>query len=83
VSDVVERVAIDLTLCDGCGICIDSCPTDVLRVDPATQRAAAVYPQDCCGCFFCQDDCPQHAIVVGDADANPRQISIYDVLGIA
>lgn len=75
-------VTIDLTLCDGCGICIESCPTDVLRMDPAVDRAVAEFPADCCICFLCQDDCPQNAITVGNRGSNPRHVSIYDLLGI-
>jgi NAD-dependent dihydropyrimidine dehydrogenase PreA subunit len=78
-----DRVAIDAGKCDGCGVCLHSCPTDVLRFDVATQKASVAYPDDCCTCFLCQDDCPQHAIVVSFSGANPRHTSIYDLLGIA
>jgi NAD-dependent dihydropyrimidine dehydrogenase PreA subunit len=75
-------VTIDLTRCDGCGICIQSCPTDVLLLDPESNRAVAAFPADCCICFLCQDDCPQDAIVIGNRGSNPRHVSIYDLLGI-
>jgi NAD-dependent dihydropyrimidine dehydrogenase PreA subunit len=77
-----ERVIIDLSLCDGCGVCVDSCPTDVLRVDPVTNKAIVAYPDDCHVCFLCQDDCPQHCITVSANFANPRHTSIYDLLNI-
>lgn len=79
---VKERVRIDLDLCDGCGVCVDSCPTDVLRVDEATKRAVAVFPQDCHTCFLCQDDCPKHCIAINASFASPRNSSIYDLLKI-
>lgn len=75
-------VTIDLALCDGCAICIDSCPTDVLSIDPATNRAVATFPADCCICYLCQDDCPQNAIAIGNRGSNPRHVSIYDIMGI-
>ena len=34
-------------LCDGCGVCVDSCPTDVLRMDAASGKAVVAYPRDC------------------------------------
>ncbi|MDP2727017.1 MAG: ferredoxin family protein, partial [Dehalococcoidia bacterium] len=48
---------IDANLCDGCGICIESCPTDVLRVGVAVVPTIA-YPHDCMSCFLCELDCP-------------------------
>ena len=78
----VPPVAIDAGRCDGCGACIDSCPTDVLRLDAATNRAVAAYPADCCICFLCQEDCPQDAIVVGNRGSNARHQSIYDILDL-
>jgi len=73
-------VTIDPARCDGCAKCIDSCPTDVLRMDLATNRAIVVFPNDCHICYLCQDDCPQDAIVVGNRGSNPRHASIYDIL---
>lgn len=78
-----EKLTIDLALCDGCGKCVDACPTDVLRVDEAAKKVVVVYAGDCQSCKLCQDDCPQHCIAVGHSSANPRRRSIYDVLGIA
>lgn len=57
----IERI--DLEKCDGCGICLDSCPNDVLRLD-AQGRVAIIYPKDCHTCFLCEWDCPREAIYV-------------------
>jgi adenylylsulfate reductase subunit B len=78
-----ERLTIDLSLCDGCGKCIDACPTDVLRVDETTNKVRIAYANDCQACYLCQDDCPQHCIAVGHSSDNPRRRSIYDILEIA
>jgi NAD-dependent dihydropyrimidine dehydrogenase PreA subunit len=75
-------VVIDLGLCDGCDICTHSCPVDVLRLDPQSQKAVVAYPQHCHVCYLCEDDCPTHAITVTTEYANPYRRSIYDVLGI-
>ncbi len=53
---------IDVDLCNGCGICVDCCPLDVLRMDGAGQKAYIKYLRDCQGCFLCQDQCPEDAI---------------------
>ncbi len=60
------RPSIEITTvgCTGCGACVDSCPTDVIRMDEATRKAQVVYADDCQGCFLCQFDCPVHVIRV-------------------
>jgi NAD-dependent dihydropyrimidine dehydrogenase PreA subunit len=54
---------IDRDLCDGCGICVESCPTDVIRLNGDT-KAVIAYPDDCQTCYLCEEDCPQEAIAV-------------------
>lgn len=55
---------IDERLCDGCAVCIDSCPMDVLRMDQAKDKAYIAYPGDCQCCFLCETDCHTDAIYV-------------------
>jgi NAD-dependent dihydropyrimidine dehydrogenase PreA subunit len=54
--------SIDFSLCNGCGLCIDSCMSDVIRMDDETDRPTIKYPDDCAACLVCQIDCPQNAI---------------------
>lgn len=56
--------SIDLDLCDGCAICVDVCPMDVLRLDEATNKAVIAYGPDCDVCYLCEDECPPKAIYV-------------------
>lgn len=60
---------IDDGLCNGCGICVDTCPTDVLRMDDKTGKAYIAYPIDCTVCFLCEWDCPESAIHVSPLPA--------------
>ena len=53
---------IDVRLCNGCGICVDYCPMDVLRLNEETQKAYIKYIRDCQSCFLCERECPQEAI---------------------
>jgi NAD-dependent dihydropyrimidine dehydrogenase PreA subunit len=55
---------IDNNLCMGCGICVDHCPMDVIRVDKKTKKAFIKYIRDCQSCFLCERDCPRDAIYV-------------------
>jgi NAD-dependent dihydropyrimidine dehydrogenase PreA subunit len=58
----IERI--DAELCNGCGICVDSCPMDVLRMDEKGEKAVIKYPDDCMACCYCERECPQNAIYV-------------------
>jgi NAD-dependent dihydropyrimidine dehydrogenase PreA subunit len=78
----MSTITIDAELCNGCGLCLDSCPVDVFRIDETTRKAVAVYARDCQICFLCEDDCPQKAISIDFAMQNPRRRSIYDQLNI-
>ncbi len=60
---------IDPNKCNGCEgmeepICVESCPTDVIRFDTDAKKAFMAYPTDCTTCFLCELDCPVQAIYV-------------------
>ena len=55
---------IDETLCNGCAICVDNCPLDVLRMDVQRKKAFIKYLEDCQSCFLCEKECPEKAIYV-------------------
>jgi len=55
---------IDEELCNGCGICVENCPLDVLRLDLKKKVAFIKYLEDCQSCFLCERECPIGAITV-------------------
>ena len=57
---VIERIS----GCIGCGTCVRTCPTDVIRPDPVTKKAVIKYPADCQVCYLCQAYCPVDAITI-------------------
>ena len=59
----MPHIEVNENACTGCGVCVETCPTDVLRLD-AAKKAYMAYPQDCQGCFICEWDCPVGAIKI-------------------
>ena len=58
----IERI--DTDLCNGCGICADTCPADVIWMDDKEKKPIIKYPEDCSLCGLCELVCPQNAIYV-------------------
>ena len=65
----IERI--DPGLCSGCGICVLSCPADVIRIDQETKKAVVRYPQECVVCCWCLVECPQDAIHISPLRTSP------------
>lgn len=65
---------IDISKCDGCGICVNSCSTDVIRMDEKTEKAIIRYPQECNNCDYCELDCPRQAIYVSPERHSPLMV---------
>ena len=59
---LVEKI--DQELCTGCGICINSCLMDAIRMDDRLKKAILRYPDDCIHCQVCAPDCPADAIII-------------------
>ena len=51
-----------MTRCDGCGHCVDICPSDIMHIDETIRRAKNIEPNFCWECYSCVKACPQNAI---------------------
>ncbi len=66
-----------MTRCDGCGQCVNICPSDIMHIDRTYRRAYNIEPNFCWECYSCVKACPQHAIDVrGYADFAPLGHSV-------
>ncbi len=66
-----------MTRCDGCGHCVDICPSDIMHIDKKYRRALNIEPNMCWECYSCVKACPQNAIDVrGYADFAPLGHSV-------
>lgn len=55
---------IDLKKCDGCAICDENCPGDIIVMDADTELPAVKYREECWHCGVCRLDCPCQAIQI-------------------
>ncbi len=66
-----------LSKCDGCGECVDICPSDIMHIDSTYRRAYNIEPNFCWECYACVKACPQNAIDVrGYAEFAPMGHSV-------
>ena len=68
-AKVKGAIIVDIERCKGCEICIESCPTDVIRMETKVNSkgyhyAYAEYPEKCTGCINCAIVCPDAVITV-------------------
>lgn len=66
-----------MTKCDGCGHCVDICPSDIMHIDKTYRHAMNIEPNMCWECYSCVKACPQNAIDArGYADFAPMGHSV-------
>ncbi|MBW2031463.1 MAG: ferredoxin family protein [Deltaproteobacteria bacterium] len=65
----IENINSDL--CNGCKICVDGCPMDVIRFDEEANKAYVKYAEDCVACYNCELNCPTEAIYVSPQRGRP------------
>ena len=53
---------VDAEVCTGCGLCIEACPFEVIRLDPVTNKA--IKCDLCMGALWCVEVCPAKALTV-------------------
>lgn len=59
--------------CKGCGLCVEFCPRNVLKISDAFNRKGyhppfVAEPLACVGCHFCEEVCPEFAIYCEDTE---------------
>jgi adenylylsulfate reductase subunit B len=53
---------IELKQCNGCGLCYDRCPQDVIAWDEDKDMPVVAYEEECWHCGICWMECPKRAI---------------------
>ena len=63
-------VTIDTELCEGCGDCVDTCPSELISLVEQNGVKVATYsgdPDECLACYSCESTCPQGSITVTES----------------
>ena len=68
-SKAKGTIVVDKETCKGCELCVEACPTSVIRMAPDVNRKGYHYafmenPENCTGCNNCALVCPDVAITV-------------------
>lgn len=54
-------VKADLEKCNGCATCVESCPSEALKVE---EEKIKVNAETCSDCGVCVDECPLEALAL-------------------
>jgi NAD-dependent dihydropyrimidine dehydrogenase PreA subunit len=60
----MPKVIVDKEKCNGCGTCVENCPTDVFEIK--NEKAVPVNEDACIACRLCESQCPEGAITIED-----------------
>ena len=55
-------VVIDYNKCNGCGVCVEICPTDALRLN--NKNKPFMKYDECWYCGCCELECPKKALTM-------------------
>ena len=65
----------DMTKCDGCGECVDICPSDIMHIDPVYRWSYNIEPNFCWECYSCVKACPQMRSTYEARRTSPRWVT--------
>ena len=66
----MNKVVINESACKGCGLCVEACPKNIVKLDmerlntKGYNPAVCVDMDSCISCAFCATTCPDLAIEV-------------------
>ncbi len=61
-----KKLIIKKEWCKGCGICVEFCPKNVLKLEDG--KVSINRESDCIKCGLCELRCPDYAIYLGGID---------------
>jgi ferredoxin len=70
---------LDTDECTGCGMCLDRCPMDAIKIDDASSK---IDENKCIGCGLCVSTCPVDAISLRKRPAEPDIPETVQDMGI-
>lgn len=62
----LERPSFDASKCIKCGICVKSCPSDIITLHKDREEAIEIDWYYCKGCGLCSYECPKDCLPMVD-----------------
>lgn len=68
------EIIFDTEQCDGCKLCIEFCPKEILKTDDnkfnsrMLHYAIVIAPEECVGCRQCERLCPTASVFIKETD---------------
>jgi 2-oxoglutarate ferredoxin oxidoreductase subunit delta len=59
-----KKLALTLSWCKACGICMELCPREVLGAEEVTRKVILIAPEKCNGCGLCELVCPDYVFSI-------------------
>ncbi|MEM3486373.1 MAG: 4Fe-4S binding protein [Candidatus Methanomethyliaceae archaeon] len=69
-------VSFDQDKCNGCGWCVQACPSKSLEI--SDKQARMIVPNECQACGDCQAICPKEAITVVESCQFPGYYTLVE-----
>jgi 2-oxoglutarate ferredoxin oxidoreductase subunit delta len=63
-----KKLAVTISWCKSCGICMELCPREVLGAEEVTKKVILIAPEKCNGCGLCELSCPDYVFTIQELE---------------
>jgi 2-oxoglutarate ferredoxin oxidoreductase subunit delta len=63
-----KKLAVTISWCKSCGICMELCPREVLGAEEVTKKVILIAREKCNGCGLCELSCPDYVFTIQELE---------------